>query len=127
MFSAENNMDPGSLPNELTGLTVINQQLIARISPCINVHMLKHGGIASSGHCVTFPQNVNEPSQIFPRLPKEIEIIRVRKQSKNDSCKDFNVRRYKVQAALTWLKLNNPAYSNIIISQERLNMLPLDG
>ena len=127
MFSAENNMDPGSLPDELIGLTVIEQQLIARISPCINVHMLKHGGIASSGHCVTFLQNVNEPSQIFPRLPKEIEMIRIRKQGKNDSCKDFNVRRYKVQAVLIWLKLNNPAYSNIIISQERLNMLPLDG
>ena len=59
MFSAENYMEPGSLPNELTGLTVIEQQLIARISPSINVHMLKHEGTASSGQCVTFPQNVN--------------------------------------------------------------------
>lgn len=56
MFSAENNMDPGNLPEELTGLSIIEQQFIARISPCINVHMLKHGRIASSGHCVTFPQ-----------------------------------------------------------------------
>ena len=32
-----------------------------------------------------------------------------------------------MQAALTWLKINNPAYSNIIISQTRLKMLPLDG
>ena len=49
------------------------------VSPCINVHLLKHGGIASSGHCVTFSQDINQPAQIFPRLPKEISITRVRK------------------------------------------------
>ena len=32
-------------------------------------HMLKHGGIPANGHCVTFPQNVNEPAQILPNLP----------------------------------------------------------
>ena len=51
--------------------------------------MLKHGGIASSGHCVTFPQEINEPAQIFLRLPEEIKIIKVRKQGKNDTSKDF--------------------------------------
>jgi hypothetical protein len=49
MFSSENNMDPGKMPNELKNLSIVEQQLIARISPCINVHMLKHGGIAANG------------------------------------------------------------------------------
>jgi hypothetical protein len=72
-------MDPQSVPPELSDLSIIEQQLICRISPCINIHMLKHGGIASAGHCVTFPQEVNEPAKIFPRLPSEINIVRVRK------------------------------------------------
>jgi signal recognition particle subunit SEC65 len=127
MFSSENNMDPGNTPQELMDLTMVEQQLISKISPCINVHMLKHGGIASSGHCVTFPQEVNEPGQIFPRLPQEIQIIRVRKQGKNNTSKEFRVRRFKVQHALVWLKSNNPAFSDIIISQERLEALPTDG
>jgi hypothetical protein len=38
----------------MSDLTVIEQQLISRITPCINVHLLNHGGIGSSGHCVTF-------------------------------------------------------------------------
>lgn len=66
MYSKENNMDPGKVPEELKDLTIIEQQLISRISPCINVHMLNHGGIASSGQCVTFPQEINEPAKIFP-------------------------------------------------------------
>ena len=127
MFSSENNMDPKELPDELKNLTVVEQQLLCRISPCINIHMLKHGGIASSGHCVTFSQEINEPAKIFPRLPKEINIIKVRKQGRGDSSKDFRVRRYKIQAALTWLKCNNPAFQDIQISQERLQMLPMDG
>ena len=32
-----------------------------------------------------------------------------------------------MQAALLWLKGNNPAYNDIIISNERLEALPLDG
>ena len=44
--------------------------------------MLKHRGIASSGHWVTFPQDVNEPAQILPKLPHEINIIKLRKTEK---------------------------------------------
>ena len=65
-------MDPKELPPEFVDLSVIEQQLISRISSCMNIHMLKHGGIASSGHRVTFPQEINEPAKIFPRLLKEI-------------------------------------------------------
>ena len=127
MFSDLNNMNPGKLPSELSNLTLVEQQLISRLSPCINVHMLRHGGLASSGHCVTFPQEVNEPAQIFPRLPEEIKIIRVRRQGMNNTSKEFRVRRFVIQSALQWLKCNNKAYTDIIISEERLSQLPIDG
>ena len=65
LFSEENNMNLNFLPSALYDLSIIEQQLISRISPFINVHMLKHGGIASSGYCVTFPQEINEPAQFF--------------------------------------------------------------
>jgi hypothetical protein len=55
-------------------------------------HLLKHGGIASNGHCVTFPQEVNKPSQILPRLPKEIKTLKVRKGGKYETSKEFTVR-----------------------------------
>ena len=56
------------------------QQLIARISPYMHVCMLKHGGIASTGHCVTSPQQLNEAVKIFSRLPHEIDIIKGTRQ-----------------------------------------------
>ena len=76
---------------------------------------------------MTFPQDVNEPSQIFPRLPEQINIIKVRKLGLNDTSKEFRVRRHNVQKALAWLKKHNPAYQDIIISDDRLNRLPEDG
>ena len=127
MFSKENLMDPGYMPEELKDLTLVEQQLICRLAPAISLHMLKHGGLAAKGHCVTFPQSIDEPAQIFPRLPEEINIIKVRKKGKSDTSKDFVVRRYRVQHALEWLKMNNPAYRDIQISAERLAQLPIDG
>jgi hypothetical protein len=47
--------------------------------PRISLIRCRTGRIASAGHCVTFPQEVNEPAKIFPRLPSEINIVRVRK------------------------------------------------
>ena len=76
MYSAENHMDPGKVPAELQDMTVVEQQLICKIAPAIQLHMLKHGGLAARGHCVTFPQEVDEPARIFPKLPKEINIIK---------------------------------------------------
>ncbi len=127
MFSSDNLMDPGQVPPQLQDMSVVEQQLICKISPAIQLHLLKHGGLAARGHCVTFPQAVDEPAQIFPKLPKEIKVIKVRKKGKNDTSKDFRVRRYKIQHALEWLKSNNPVYKDITISNERLSQLPEDG
>ena len=71
MFSNENNMDPGPVPAELKDLSIIAQQSICRIAPAIHAHMLKHWGIAASGHCVTLQQDINEPAQILPNLRRK--------------------------------------------------------
>jgi hypothetical protein len=66
-------------------------------------------------------------SKDFPRIPKEIEVLKVKKQGQNDTSKDFVVRRYKVQNELNFLKTNNPAFSDIIIDIDRINALPIEG
>ena len=70
---------------------------------------------------------MQEPATILPRLPENVDIIRVRRQGKADTHKDFRVRRYRVETALRWLKDNNPAYSDIVIDATRIQNLPEDG
>ena len=82
-------MNLKKIPSELTELTTIEQQLISKISPCMHIFMLKHGGISSSGHCVSFPQEVNEPAQVLPRLPKEVKIIKVKRKGAQNTSKEF--------------------------------------
>jgi len=57
----------------------------------------------------------------------EVDIIRVRRQGRDDTHKDFRVRRHHLEGALCWLKCNNPAYGNIEIDNARLENLPEDG
>ncbi|KAL9962439.1 hypothetical protein ACROYT_G031543 [Oculina patagonica] len=80
VWSDKNEVDPMSVPEELSDMTDAEQMLISRLAPTVHVHMLKHGGIASRGHCIAFPQAVQEPATILPRLPEEVDIIRVRRQ-----------------------------------------------
>ena len=127
VWSDENNMDPMSVPEELSEMSDAEQMLIARLAPTVHVHMLKHGGIASRGHCIAYPQAVQESATILPHLPAEVDIIRVKRQGKDDTHKDFRVRRHWVFSALRWLKGNNPAYANILIDEARLQNLPADG
>ena len=79
VWSEENNVDPMSVPEELSEMSHAEQMLIARLAPTVHVHMLKHGGIAPRGHCIAFPRAVQEPATILPRLPAEVDIIRARR------------------------------------------------
>ncbi|CAH3177673.1 unnamed protein product, partial [Porites lobata] len=99
VWSGENNMDPMAVPEILSDMSDAEQMLIARLAPTVHVHLLKHGGIASKGHCIAFPQAVQEPATILPRLPAEVDII----------CD------------------NNPAYGDVVIDGARIENLPEDG
>ena len=47
------------------------QMLIARLAPTVHVHLLKHGGIASKGHCIAFPQAVQDRNRSFRTLSQQ--------------------------------------------------------
>lgn len=91
---------------KLWARAIIEQQRTCRIFPRINVNMLNRGGIASSGHRITFPQEINEPAKNLSRLLPEIQIIEVRKQGKDDTFKEFWVRRFKVEQSLKCIEKN---------------------
>jgi ATP-dependent DNA helicase PIF1 len=127
-FSKENNMDPGDVPEELQGLTQIEEILIAQIFPVISVYCLRGGQYAYRGNVINFPQDVLEFATRLPRCPSSLDILVVRRRSANNlAFRDFNVRRDKVFRALHWLKANNRYYAEIVIDNEILQSLPNNG
>ena len=106
------------MPAELKGLAQIEEMLIARILPKIRVYVKPYGQRAYSGHCINFAQNVSEIARLLPYFPKDLPIVIVRINGKDNTFKDVNVRRQEVLDALHWLILNNPQYSDIQINYD---------
>ena len=67
----ENNMDPVAVPEILSNMSDAEQMQIARLAPAVHVHLLKHGGIASKGHCIAFPQAVQDRNRSFRILSQQ--------------------------------------------------------
>ncbi|CAN0356062.1 unnamed protein product, partial [Ascophyllum nodosum] len=45
-FSADNDVDPGDVPQQLEGMTQVEQMLIAKVAPIMRVYRLKGGQYA---------------------------------------------------------------------------------
>ena len=126
-FSAENDMDPGPVPECLKNLSQIEEMLIANACPIMCIYR-KHGGQRGyKGHVINFPQNVQTFLDKLPRCTHELPILIVHRQAAENTHRDFQVRRDRVLAALQWLKLNNLCYSDITIDLDSIANLPIDG
>ncbi|CAM9760302.1 unnamed protein product, partial [Ectocarpus sp. 13 AM-2016] len=111
LFSADNNMDPGSVPVELQRLTQTEEMLIARCCPIMRVLHLKGGQLGYGGHVVNVAQDISTLAAALPRLAAD----------------DLHVRRARVQRALQWLIANNPYNRDIVLDNMALSQLPVDG
>src|SRR5436853_6411128 len=57
-FSADNNMDPGEVPDELKGLTEIEEMLIAQVFTVISVYRLRGRQNSYRWNVINFPYNI---------------------------------------------------------------------
>ena len=127
-FSKENCMVPSSLPPQLKGLTQCEEMLIARSFPVMLVYTRPGAGYLSyKGHVITLPHNVQKIATVVPNLVQDIPIVRLQCKGIAEKSRDFTVRREKVLNALSWLVANNKAYRDVIIDNERINNLPVEG
>ena len=120
-------MDPGPVPPQLQGLTQVEEMLISAVMPMMCLYRLPLGQYGYSGHVVNLPQDVSTFVTSLPRLPRDIDVILVRKDGASQTHKDFRVHRSKILMALQWLKQNNKYYHNINVDQSALAQLPEDG
>ena len=114
------------IPEELKGLTQLEEMLIARVYPLMTVYTVKGGQRKGSNHVINFPQNVSRIANMLPQLPSDLPLVVRRINAEGTHHYDFRVRQAKVRTALTWLKENNKWYRDIVISEERLSQLGED-
>jgi hypothetical protein len=149
-FALANNMWIGQIPECLKTLTLVERLLIAKYFPTAYVVKL-YPKQSSGGHrdssqlysgfkgCVsTYPLDPKlvqsmVDGNLLPAPPvilsATVAVTFVTPSGKHEFCfpKTLYARRNKIREALEWLKKNNPLYKDIIISEERLSMIPEDG
>ncbi|XP_057835128.1 uncharacterized protein LOC131045552 [Cryptomeria japonica] len=74
-FSLANNLDPGKQPVVLKKLTQVEEMLIARVAPVLQVRHGKGGQYKYSGHTISFPQDISEIAKLLPRRLKDLEVL----------------------------------------------------
>ena len=120
-------MIPRKVPFPLQNLTQVEEMLIARAFPVLQVYTKPRGGQRSyKGHVITLPRDVQKIADILPRHPKDIPVIVFNFNNKNNASIELKVRRQNVLDALVWLtgvsesgEPNNFLYKDIVINYEK--------
>lgn len=135
LMSAENNMDPGTVPSDLPELTQVEEMVIARAHVQMMVKRVRGHQYQYTGHCVSFLQNIVRTVNVLPTLPADLDIVLLRPSNQHANepryqrqfRMDFRVRRQCVLTWLYYLKANHPDYRHVTISADRVAALPVDG
>ena len=77
--SAASDMDPGTVPIQLQGLTQAEEMLIAKGCPVMRVYHLEEEQRGYGGHVVNLAQNVGDFVKRLPRAAKNLPIMVVRR------------------------------------------------
>lgn len=133
-FSAENQLDFGSIPAFLPQLTRIEEMLIARVHVFVNVMQVRGQQYKYRGHIVHFLRDVGKVYRQLPLLPSELDVILLRPPNASEHAhldrqfrRQFRVRRRCLQAWLDFLRHSHPGYRDITVCQKRISVLPEDG
>jgi hypothetical protein len=143
-FGFENDMDPLVHPNpnlrtafsvEYSALvsnyqvTNIEEALFAKNAVIMQAFRLKGGRTGFSGNVICFPQRVSDIVTILPRKFNELKVIIARCKTGPDPSdyKDFKVRKNHVRVWLQFLIKWSPVYSDVILDQSNLDILPDDA
>ena len=78
----------------------------------------KSGLTGIKGNVISFEQDLSDIVNVLPRLPQDLPYIILQTESKKKY--ELKIRPQVVLEALKFLKVNNPAYSDIIISDDNL-------
>ena len=114
------------IPSELKDLTMSEKLLIRRCSPMIPSMHIKGGIYGINGHCVCFPQDINNMCMELPQTETSmVTFVRhISNRVTGESIsRHYKVNKKKVIAALKWLKVHHSGYHGITINESNLDWI----
>ncbi|EAQ86310.1 hypothetical protein CHGG_07563 [Chaetomium globosum CBS 148.51] len=133
LYSAENHLDFGEMPDSLPILHPAEEMVISRVHVAVNVFTVRGQQYKYRGHVVHFLRDVGKVYDELPLLPKDLDIVILRPSgSEADPAMDrqfrkrFRIRRRVVATWLRFLSRNHPGYKGFLLSESNLSQLPED-
>ena len=127
-FSKENKIIPSKIPDALKTLTQVEEMLISRAFPVMQIHTKPNGcQKVYKGHVNTLLNDVQKLTNILPRHPKDIPLMVLKFSGKDNKPQELKVRRKNVEDALIWLTGTNIFYKDITIDYDLQESLPVNG
>jgi len=123
-FSELNNMDPGEQPSVLHQLTQVEEMLIARVNPILQVTHYCGGQYKCSGHTISFPQDITTIAKYLPRILSDLDILIVKRQNPSEKAYEFFVCKSPVLAALEYKIKIEPYYRDVQFNSSAISALP---
>ena len=118
-------MDLGNQPTVLAVLTQVEEMLISRANPILQVTHAHGGQYKYYGHTICFSQDISNLATYLPHLVSELDILVVRKCNSTNKPYELFVSRTHVLAVLQFKMENNPYYKDVQINPIALTCFPL--
>ena len=116
------------VPSCLRNLTDMEEMMLARVMPLMQVRYTKGHQLSYKEHIVNLPQDISPIATKLPRLPEKCDVIIIRRERTDMSNHiDFFVRREKVRDALQWKIAHDPDYADLEVDEDVLSQLPERG
>ena len=106
-------MDPSEQPLVLSILTQVEEMLISRVNPILQVTHAHGVQYKYSGHTISFPQDISTILSFFPRCVEYLDILVVTRKTLNIQSYDCIVNRSHVLAALEYKISHDPYYEDV--------------
>ena len=117
-------MDPGKQPLVLSILTQVEEMLIARVNPILQVTHACGAQYKYSGHTISFPQDIVSIAKTLPRRIEDLDILIVRRAGPPSNHYDCIVSRSRVMDALHYKLGMDKYYRDLEIDPESVVCLP---
>ncbi|KAF5711868.1 ATP-dependent DNA helicase PIF1 [Fusarium mundagurra] len=133
-WTHENNLDPGDIPEHLPELTQVEEMLISRVHVHVQVMTYRGQQYKYKGHVINFLKDIGQVYRQLLLLPQHLDVIILRPQNQTAQPHmirqfrgQFRVRQAHIRQWLEFLRANHPGYRDIVVDEEHLSQLPVDG
>lgn len=126
-YWAANNMEFGDVTAvDLPKLSDVEAMMISKVLVALECRQIRGAQFKYSGHICHFLRDVGKVYRVLPIMPEDLPIVLINPNNErlhNAPLRDFRCRSWALGVWLRFLKLHNPEYRYIEISNDSLKRL----